>query len=63
MNILQAADVNVEGANVQELFNNDCVKMMLVNGKGDVVEETTENYTSFKAFTMNLKDELYTFNL
>ena len=59
MNILQAADVNVEGANVQELFNTDCVKMMLVNGKGEVVEECTENYTSFRAFKMNLKDELY----
>ena len=59
MNILQAADVNVEGANVQELFNKDCVKMMLVNGKGEVVEETTENYQKFAAFTMNLKDELY----
>jgi len=60
MNILQAADVNIEeGANVQELFNEDCAKMMLVNAKGEVVKETTENYTSFKAFTMNLKDELY----
>ena len=60
MNILQAADVKIEeGANVQELFNKDCVKMMLVNGKGEVVKETTENYTSFRAFTMNLKDELY----
>ena len=59
MNILQAADVNVEGANIQELFNKDCVKMMLVNGKGEVVEETTENYQKFAAFTMNLKDELY----
>ena len=60
MNILQAADVNIEeGANVQELFNKDCVKMMLVNGKGEVVEETTENYQKFAAFTMNLKDELY----
>ena len=59
MNILQAADVNVEGANVQELFNNDCVKMMLVNSNGEVVEECTSDYTSFRAFKMNLKDELY----
>ena len=59
MNILQAANVNVEGANVQELFDKDCVKMMLVNSKGEVVEETTENYQKFAAFTMNLKDELY----
>ena len=59
MNILQAADVNVEGANVQDLFNKDCVKMMLVNGNGEVVKETTENYQKFEAFTMNLKDELY----
>ena len=59
MNILQAADVNVEGANVQELFNNDCVKMMLVNSKGEVVETCTSDYTSFEAFKMNLKDQLY----
>ena len=59
MNILQAADVNVEGANVQELFNKDCVKMMLVNAKGDVVEECTKDFTKFKAFTMNVKDEIY----
>ena len=59
MNILQAADVNVEGDNVQDLFNKDCAKMMLVNGKGEVVKETTENYQKFEAFTMNLKDELY----
>ena len=59
MNILQAADVNVEGANVQDLFNKDCAKMMLVNGKGEVVKETTENYQKFEAFTLNLKDELY----
>ena len=59
MNILQAADVNVEGANVQELFNKDCAKMMLVNSKGEVVETCTSDYTKFKAFTMNLKDELY----
>ena len=59
MNILQAADVNVEGANVQELFNKDCAKMMLVNSKGEVVETCTSDYTTFKAFTMNLKDELY----
>ena len=59
MNILQAADVNVEGANVQELFNKDCAKMMLVNSKGEVVEECTSDYTKFQAFTMNLKDQLY----
>ena len=60
MNILQAADVNIEeGANVQELFDKDCVKMMLIDNKGEVVDSCTENYTSFKAFTMNLKDELY----
>ena len=59
MNILQAADVNVEGANVQELFDKDCVKMMLVDAKGEVVKETTENFKKFEAFTMNLKDELY----
>ena len=59
MNILQAADVNVEGANVQELFDKDCVKMMLVDAKGNVVKETTENFKKFEAFTMNLKDELY----
>ena len=59
MNILQAADVNVEGANVQKLFNEDCVKMMLVNAKGEVVEECTKDFTKFRAFSMNLKDELY----
>ena len=59
MNILQAADVDVEGANIQDLFNKDCAKMMLVNGNGEVVKETTENYQKFEAFTMNLKDELY----
>ena len=60
MNILQAANVNIEeGANVQELFNKDCAKMMLVNGNGEVVKETTENYQKFEAFTLNLKDELY----
>lgn len=59
MNILQAADVNVEGANVQELFDKDCVKMMLVDAKGDVVEECTKDFTKFKAFTMNVKDEIY----
>lgn len=59
MNILQAADVNVEGANVQELFDKDCVKMILVDAKGVVVKETTENFKKFEAFTMNLKDELY----
>ena len=59
MNILQAADVNVEGANVQELFDKDCVKMMLVDAKGVVVEECTKDFTKFEAFTMNVKDELY----
>ena len=60
MNILQAADVNIEeGANVQELFDKDCVKMMLIDNKGEVVDSCTENYTKFTAFTMNLKDELY----
>ena len=60
MNILQAADVNIEeGANVQELFDKDCVKMMLVDAKGNVVKETTENFKKFEAFTMNLKDQLY----
>ena len=59
MNILQAADVNVEGANVQELFDKDCVKMMLVDANGEVVEECTKDFTKFKAFTMNVKDELY----
>lgn len=59
MNILQAADVNVEGANVQELFDKDCVKMMLVDAKGEIVEECTNDFTKFRAFSMNLKDELY----
>ena len=59
MNILQAADVNVEGANVQELFDKDCVKMMLVDANGEVVEECTKDFTKFRAFTMNVKDELY----
>ena len=59
MNILQAANVNVEGANVQELFDKDCVKMMLVDAKGEVVEECTKDFTKFRAFSMNLKDELY----
>lgn len=59
MNILQAADVNVEGANVQELFDKDCVKMMLVDANGEVVEECTNDFTKFRAFSMNLKDELY----
>ena len=60
MNILQAANVNIEeGANVQELFDKDCVKMMLVDAKGEVVEECTKDFTKFRAFSMNLKDELY----
>lgn len=60
MNILKAADVqNVDKANVQKLFNEDCVKMLLVNAKGEVVEECTKDYTKFEAFTMNMKDELY----
>ena len=60
MNILQAANVNVEkDANVQELFNNDCVKMMLIDNKGEVVDSCTSGYRDFRAFTMNLKDELY----
>lgn len=60
MNMLQAADVQgINKENVQELFNKDCVKMMLVNAKGDVVEECTKDFTKFKAFTMNVKDELY----
>lgn len=60
MNILQAANVNIEeGANVQELFDKDCVKMMLVDAKGEVVEECTNDFTKFRAFSMNLKDELY----
>lgn len=59
MNILQAANVNVEGANVQELFDKDCVKMMLVDANGEVVEECTKDFTKFRAFSMNLKDELY----
>jgi len=59
MNILQAADVNVEGANVQELFDKDCVKMMLVDAKGEVKETCTSDFTKFEAFSMNLKDQLY----
>ena len=60
MNILQAANVNIEeGANVQELFDKDCVKMMLVDANGEVVEECTKDFTKFRAFSMNLKDELY----
>ena len=60
MNMLQAADVQgINKENVQELFDKDCVKMMLVDAKGNVVKETTENFKKFEAFTMNLKDELY----
>ncbi|MBQ8760938.1 MAG: NADH:ubiquinone reductase (Na(+)-transporting) subunit C [Bacteroidales bacterium] len=60
MNILKAADVqNVDKENVQKLFNEDCVKMLLVNAKGEVVEECTKDFTKFAAFTMNMKDELY----
>ncbi|MBQ8221989.1 MAG: NADH:ubiquinone reductase (Na(+)-transporting) subunit C [Bacteroidales bacterium] len=60
MNILKAADVqNVDKENVQKLFNEDCVKMLLVNAKGEVVEECTKDFTEFAAFTMNMKDELY----
>ena len=60
MNILQAADVNIEeGANVQELFDKDCVKMMLVDAKGEVKETCTSDFTKFEAFSMNLKDQLY----
>ena len=60
MNILIAADVqNVDKENVQKLFNEDCVKMLLVNAKGEVVEECTKDFTKFAAFTMNMKDELY----
>ena len=59
MNILQAADVNVEGANVQELFDKDCVKMMLVDAKGEVKDTCTSDFTKFEAFSMNLKDQLY----
>ena len=60
MNMLQAADVQgINKENVQELFNKDCVKMMLVDAKGEVVEECTKDFTKFEAFTMNVKDELY----
>ncbi len=60
MNMLQAADVNIEeGANVQELFDKDCVKMMLVDANGEVKETCTSDFTNFEAFSMNLKDQLY----
>ena len=62
MNILKAADVDMQGvdaANIKDVFNKDCVKMMLVNANGEVVESTTENYQKFAAFTINLKNELY----
>lgn len=60
MNILKAADIqDVTADNVQELFNKDCVKMMIIDPKGEVKESCTENFTKFAAFTMNLKDELY----
>lgn len=60
MNILKAADVqNVDKENVQKLFNEDCVKMLLVDAKGEVVKECTSDFTKFTAFTMNMKDELY----
>lgn len=60
MNILKAADVqDINKENVKELFDKDCVKMVLVNAKGEVVEECTKDFTKFKAFTMNVKDELY----
>ena len=60
MNILKAADVDVEGANIQELFKKSCVKMMMVNSKGEIVDDcNNENITKCKAFNVNLKDQLY----
>ena len=60
MNILQAADVDVEGANIQELFAKHCEKMMLVDAQGEATEENTESgLTKCRAFNLNLKDEFY----
>ncbi len=61
MNIMKAAGVQgIEKDNVQELFKKSCVKMMLVNSKGEIVDDCKEeNMTKCRAFSINLKDELY----
>ena len=61
MNILQAADVQgVNADNAKQLFDESCVKMMLVNANGEVTEECAESdMTECKAFGLNLKEQLY----
>ena len=53
-NILNAAAIpNVSNENAQALFDKHCMQMLLLDGKGNVVDD------SGKAFNANLKQELY----
>ena len=53
-NILNAAAIpNVSNENAQALFDKHCMQMLLLDGKGNVVDE------SGIAFNANLKQELY----
>lgn len=53
-NILNAAAIpNVSNENAQALFDKHCMQMLLLDGKGNVVDE------SGIAFNTNLKQELY----
>lgn len=59
VNILKAADVQgVTTENAQQLFDEHCVKMMLINEKGEAKVEDGD-FLKSKAFNINLKDELY----
>ena len=53
-NILNAAAIpNVSNENAQALFDKHCMQMLLLDGKGNVIDE------SGIAFNTNLKQELY----
>ena len=53
-NILNAAAIpNVSNENTQALFDKHCTQMLLLDGKGNVIDD------SGKAFNTNLKQELY----
>jgi len=56
MMILKAAGIeNVATEN----FDKYCKKMIVINSKGNVVDEATSDFTKCKAFKINMKDELY----
>lgn len=53
-NILNAAGIELaEGENIQKCFEKHCKSMVLLDGKGNLVDK------SGKAFNVNIKDELY----